>query len=134
MALSGKLEAVIEIKASAEKYYNIVKAQCQHLPNIASTNVLGVDLHEEGRKESYKEKVEIEDENLSVTLVGLDGDVFKNYKSWKATFQATPKGEGSSVIKHILAYEKLNEDVSVPNAYLDFMVNVTNDIASHLDN
>ncbi|KAH7526831.1 hypothetical protein JRO89_XSUnG0047100 [Xanthoceras sorbifolium] len=46
MALSGRLEADIEIKAPAEKYYNIFKAQCHHVPNIASTNVQGVDLHE----------------------------------------------------------------------------------------
>ncbi|KAK0573883.1 hypothetical protein LWI29_015018 [Acer saccharum] len=150
MALSGKLEADIEIKAPAEKYFNIFKAQCEHLPNISSSNIQGVDLHEgdwdthgsvklwkytvEGREESYKEKVEIDDENLSVTLVGLEGDVFKNYKSWKATFQATPKGDGSSVIKHILEYEKLNQDVPVPNPYLDFLVSITKDIASHLDN
>ncbi|KAL5827998.1 hypothetical protein ACOSQ3_019830 [Xanthoceras sorbifolium] len=127
MALSGKMEADIEIKAPAEKYYNIFKAQSHHVPNIASTNVQGVDLHEgdwethgsvklwkytiEGREESFKEKVELDDENLSVTLVGLEGDVFKNYKNWKATFQATPKDEGSNVIKHILEYEKLNQDV-----------------------
>ncbi|KAK2635472.1 hypothetical protein Ddye_030264 [Dipteronia dyeriana] len=150
MALSGKLEADIEIKASAEKYFNIFKSQCQHLPNISSSNLQGVDLHEgdwdthgsvklwkytvEGREESYKEKIEIDDENLAVTLVGLEGDVFKNYKSWKATFQATPKGEGNSVIKHILEYEKLNQDVPVPNPYLDFIVRISKDIASHLNN
>ena len=46
MALSGKLEADIEIKASAEKYFKIIKSQCEHLPNISSSNIQGVDLHE----------------------------------------------------------------------------------------
>ncbi|XP_031261136.1 MLP-like protein 31 [Pistacia vera] len=85
-----------------------------------------------GREETYKEKIEVDDQKKSVTLVGLDGDVFKNYKNWKATFQATPKDEKSCVVKHILQYEKLNENVPEPHAYLDFMVKVTQDIAAYL--
>ncbi|KAJ0038686.1 hypothetical protein Pint_22294 [Pistacia integerrima] len=148
MAESGKLEVDLEIQAPAEKYYHIFKIQSHHLPNIASNNVKGVDLHEgdwdkegsiktwkytvEGRDETYKEKIEVDDQKKSVTLVGLDGDVFKNYKNWKATFQATPEDEKSCVVKHILQYEKLNENVPEPHAYLDFMVKVTQDIAAHL--
>lgn len=58
--------------------------------------------------------------------------MFKNYKNWKATFQSTAKDENSSIVKHILEFEKLKEDVPVPNVYLDFMVAVTKDIEAHL--
>lgn len=74
----------------------------------------------------------VDDQKKSVTLVGLDGDVFKNYKSWKATIQATPKDEKSCVVKHILEYEKRTETVPEPHEYLYFMVKITLDIATHL--
>ncbi|XP_044491003.1 MLP-like protein 43 [Mangifera indica] len=148
MAKSGKIEVDLEIQAPAEKYYHIFKIQSHHLPNISSDNLKGVDLHEGewhkegsiktwkytvgGREETYKEKIMVDDQKKSVTLVGLDGDVFKNYKSWKGTFQATPKDEKSCVVKHIVEYEKRTETVPEPHEYLYFMVKITLDIAAHL--
>ncbi|XP_044491092.1 MLP-like protein 43 [Mangifera indica] len=148
MAQSGQLEIDLEIQAPTENFYHVFKIQCQHLPSISSDHVKGVDLHEGewgkdgsvktwkytvgGKEESYKEKIFFDDEKKLVTFVGLHGHVFKNYKSWKNIFQATPKDEKSCVVKHILEYEKLNETVSEPHEYLDFMVKITQDIAAHL--
>ena len=46
MALAGKLEADIDIKSSAEKFYDALKSKIQHLPNIASDKVHAVEVHE----------------------------------------------------------------------------------------
>ncbi|KAJ0095796.1 hypothetical protein Patl1_15429 [Pistacia atlantica] len=147
MALTGKLGADIEINAPAAAFYNVWKSQCHHLPNATPSNMQAVEVHEgdwetagsiklwnytvAGRSESYKERIEVDDETMTVGLVGLEGDVFKNYKSWKPIIQVIPK-ESGSLLKLTLEYEKRSEDVPVPNEYLDFMVSVMTDLAAHL--
>ncbi|KAJ4709984.1 MLP-like protein 28 [Melia azedarach] len=149
MALTGKLETQIEIKTPAEKFYKTWKAQCHNLPNATPDNMHAVEVHHGdwesdgsikvwnysvgGRKETYKEIIETNDETRSVALVGLEGDVFKHYKSWKPIITATPKADGSgSVLTLTLEYEKLNEDVPVPHEYLDFMVRINKDLGEYL--
>ncbi|KAF5450393.1 MLP-like protein 28 [Juglans microcarpa x Juglans regia] len=147
MALKGKIEAEIEIKAAADKYYNIFKTTAHHVPTATPDIVQGVEVHEgdwtthgsikvwkytvEGNAEVFKEKVELDDANRAVTLVGIEGDPMKYYKSIKATYQVTPKGNGS-LAKVSLEYEKLREEVPAPIKYLNMMVNITKDIDAHL--
>ena len=84
--------------------------------------------------ESIKETVDqIDEENRSITLKVLDGEVLKDYKSYKFTTQAIPKGEGCLVIWTI-EYEKASEGGPDPHNYLEFSVNITKDIESHLLN
>lgn len=45
MVLQGKLEIEIEIKAPAAKFYNILRKQNHHIPNI-SDSIHAIDLHE----------------------------------------------------------------------------------------
>ena len=75
----------------------------------------------------FKEKVEYDDENRSATLIGIDGDVMQEYKSYKCTFQVVPKGTGS-LAKLTIEYEKLSDDVPAPDKYITLMVNVTKGI------
>ena len=81
----------------------------------------------EGKSEVFKEKVEYDDENRSATLIGIDGDVMQEYKSYKCTFQVVPKGTGS-LAKLTIEYEKLSDDVPAPDKYITLMVNVTKGI------
>ncbi|KAK7827604.1 mlp-like protein 43 [Quercus suber] len=46
MALVGKLEADVEIKAPADKFFNILRSEIHHIPNISSDKVHGVEVHE----------------------------------------------------------------------------------------
>ncbi|KAJ0094391.1 hypothetical protein Patl1_15436 [Pistacia atlantica] len=71
MALIGKLEADLEINAPAAAFYNVWKSQCHHLPNATPSNMQAVEVHEEGRSESYKERIEVDDETMTVGLVGI---------------------------------------------------------------
>ena len=75
--------------------------------------------------------MELDDVNKSVTLVGLEGDVFKEYKSIKAVFQGVPKGEGC-LAKLSIEYEKLNANVPPPNKYLNMMAHISKDIDAHI--
>lgn len=46
MGLSGKVEAEVEIKASAEKFFHVFRKQLQHLPNISSQRIHSAVVHE----------------------------------------------------------------------------------------
>ena len=61
----------------------------------------------DGKTETIKDKVEIDDENRSVTFSAIEGDLFKSYKSYKATVKIITTAEGASA-KVKLDYEKLN--------------------------
>ena len=84
----------------------------------------------EGKQEWFKEKVELDDQNNKVTLIGQEGDVFKHYRSFKPVYHVVPKGEGS-LAKLSIEYEKLDASVPPPNKYLNMMVNITKDIDAH---
>ncbi|XP_022155182.1 MLP-like protein 328 [Momordica charantia] len=150
MSLVGKLVSEFEINAPAEKYYKMFKDQCFHIPNITSNHIKQVEVHEgdwdshchgsikiwnyvmDGKVESFKERVEFDDEKLAVTLTGLEGDVFERYKAFKGTYQVVPKGASHSLAIHTLEYEKLDDSTPYPYKYLDLMNCLTKDIESHL--
>jgi hypothetical protein len=48
----------------------------------------------EGESGVFKEKVELDDANRTITNVGVEGDVMKEYKTFKPTYQVVPKGIG----------------------------------------
>ncbi|KAJ7942984.1 Major latex-like protein [Quillaja saponaria] len=87
--------------------------------------------HKDGSPEVIKEKAFLNDEDKSVTLIGFEGDVMQEYKTWKVVFHANPKGEGSSLVKVSIECEKIKEEIPAPNNYLNFMVNVIKDIEAH---
>ncbi|KAJ7942973.1 MLP-like protein 28 [Quillaja saponaria] len=131
MALQGKVETEVEIKIPDDKFYNIWSKQAHHVPTASPNNVEAVHVHEDGSPEVIKEKAFLNDEDKSVTLIGFEGDAMQEYKIWKVVFHANPKGEGSSLVKVSIEYEKIKEEIPTPNNYLNFMVNVIKDIEAH---
>ncbi|KAB1205735.1 hypothetical protein CJ030_MR7G028080 [Morella rubra] len=147
MALKGKLEAELELKASADKFYSIFRSQAHQVPNATPDIIQHVAVHEgdwethgsvkvwkytvEGKAEVFKEVVEFDDANRAATLVGVDGDVMKIYKTYKGTFQVTPKGDGS-LAKLTMEYETLTADAPPPTKYFIMMINMTKDIDAHV--
>ena len=67
----------------------------------------------------------------SVTFKVIEGDLLEHYKSLKLIIEVSQKDEGS-LVHWIIQYEKLNEDVVDPHTLLQFVVDVTKDIDSHL--
>ncbi|KAJ8770245.1 hypothetical protein K2173_012653 [Erythroxylum novogranatense] len=144
MALSGKLEAVIELKSPVDKIYNVFKCQSHHIPNHTPKNIQGFQIHEgdfetsgsvriwnytvEGKPGVFKERIELDDENKTVTFHGLEGDVMQIYKIYKPVWTFKPNGEGTTLAVCAIEYEKQNESVPAPNIYLDFIVSLTKDI------
>ncbi|KAJ7942966.1 MLP protein [Quillaja saponaria] len=149
MSLVGKLEADVEIKTPAEKFYNLLKSQNHHIPNASSDKVHSIEVHEgdwetsgsvklwkytaEGNLEVFKERVEADKENKTVSFTAVEGHVLDLYKKYKVNFKVTPKtsGEGG-LVKITVEYEKKNDSIPDPNKYLQFAIHVVQDIDAHL--
>ncbi|KAJ6689573.1 hypothetical protein OIU85_005934 [Salix viminalis] len=147
MSLKGNLETVMELKSSPEKFFTVWKTQAHHIPNHTPDNIHAVDMHEgdwetegsikiwrysvDGKQEVFKEKVVVDEEKNTVGLIGLEGDVMTKYKLFNPTYHLTPKG-GGSLARLIIEYEKLDENIPVPDKYMDFMISITRDIDESL--
>ncbi|KAK2399522.1 MLP protein [Trifolium repens] len=151
MALIGKVESEVEIRAPAAKFYNVFRKQLEHLPNI-STHIHGARVHEgdwetvgsikhweftiDGKKSSSKAKIEsIDDDNKVITYSIFDGEMSENYKSLKTIIQVVDKEHGGGIVKWTYEYEKLKEHISdhlSPELILDFAIKVTKEIDAHL--
>jgi len=148
MTLFGKVETDVEIKASAEKFHEVFSGRPHHISNVSSDKIQGCALHEgdwgkegsviywdyvhDGQAKVAKEKIEaIDDTNKSITFKVIEGDLLKEYKSFKIVVQATPKGEGS-LVHWTMEYEKLKEDTEDPNTLLQFAIDVSKDLDAHL--
>ncbi|XP_022955481.1 MLP-like protein 43 isoform X2 [Cucurbita moschata] len=148
MALYGKLETDIEIRASAEKFHEIIHQRPHHISNICSDKIQGVELHEgewdkvgtilywryvhDGKNCAMKIVIEAVDEkNNSFTWKVLEGDLLEYYKSFRIRVQSIPKDEGS-VIHFTLEYEKLHEGIPDSHSLLQLCADVSKDIEAYL--
>ncbi|GMN19927.1 hypothetical protein TIFTF001_039932 [Ficus carica] len=144
--LKGRVETEVELKASPEQFYNMWRRTAHHLPNAAGHHIKAVEVHEgdwdthgavkfwnytlDGKEETFKERLEFDDATKTIKLVGLEGDVFKHYKTFTPIYELAPKGQGS-VAKATIEYEKLSEDVPAPDRYLGMAVKIAQDIDAH---
>ena len=164
----------VEIKVSADKIFQAIKATSRSVPKLSPGKILSVEeqvgddtknwtlsiskikqtnsplittipisnslyhsnmmwvLFADGKVEKMKERVEIDEENKSMTVFVFDGDVMENYSSFKCNLQIIPKLHGRSIARWSWEYEKLNSDSPAPNKYMDFAVYLTRDIESNL--
>ncbi|OMO77577.1 hypothetical protein COLO4_25084 [Corchorus olitorius] len=148
MALVGKLEAEVDVKVPADKLLCIIRSENHRIPEAASNHIHTIEVHEgdwethgsiklwtytiDGKVEIFKEKLVVDEANKRITMEALEGHVLEELKSYKMTYQVLPKTDESCMAKITVDYEKLNENVPEPNKYLQFVVNVTKDIESHL--
>ena len=87
-----------------------------------------------GESKSIRETVDsIDEENRSITFKVLDGEVLSEYKSYKFSVQAIPKGEGC-LVKWTAEYKKAGEGIPDPHDYIDLALNITKDIETRLLN
>lgn len=86
----------------------------------------------DGKAETIKMRIiAIDKEKRLVTYDFLEGDIMKEYKVFKPTIQAIPKGKGS-IVKWSAEYEKLNDKIPTPDHLLAFGMSFSEDIGNHL--
>uniref|UniRef100_A0A2C9U680 Bet v I/Major latex protein domain-containing protein n=1 Tax=Manihot esculenta TaxID=3983 RepID=A0A2C9U680_MANES len=124
MTLWGKLEVHFWIDAHADQFHDVFSCQPHHISNMSPHKIQGCDLDEDGSAKVAKDDVNlltvfkvIEGDLLKCEFVNrfqmIEADLLKEYKSFKLTVQATPKGEGS-VARWTLEYEKIHENIRDP--------------------
>ncbi|KAK8716245.1 hypothetical protein V6N13_043561 [Hibiscus sabdariffa] len=115
-ALTGKLEADVEIKATPEQFHDMFANKPHHIVEAKVS----------------KQVVEaIDPDKNSITFRELQGDLRKEFKSIAATLQASPKRDGS-VVHWTLEYEKLHHQIEHPDTVLQLLQDISKDIDAHL--
>ncbi|KAL1192344.1 MLP-like protein 31 [Cardamine amara subsp. amara] len=149
-SLTGELEVEVEIKAPAEKFYEIYAGRPHHVAKATPRNVQACDLHDgdwgivgsvivwnyvhDGKAKVAKEIVEaVEPEKRLVMFRVVEGDIMEEFKSFLITIQVTPKQGGpKSVVKVHFDYEKIDENVVHPETLIPFFVEMFKEIDEHL--
>ncbi|KAK9091606.1 hypothetical protein Sjap_024783 [Stephania japonica] len=80
-------------------------------------------------KEAFKA---IDYRNKTITYRIFDADLNRMYNSFDVVVGIVPKGNGGSLVKWQILYEKEREDHPHPNPYFEICSKVTNAIDSHL--
>ncbi|XP_038714270.1 MLP-like protein 34 [Tripterygium wilfordii] len=147
MATIEKLETEVKINSPAESFFQAYREKAHLIPKSARDNIHYVAAHEgdlkshgsikewhystDGKIEALKGRIEVDEENLTITSVAMEGDVFKHYKSFKTILQVIPKDEGG-LVKWTWEYEKSDENAPAPNKFITIAGNITKDIDSHI--
>uniref|UniRef100_A0A7N0ZT72 Bet v I/Major latex protein domain-containing protein n=1 Tax=Kalanchoe fedtschenkoi TaxID=63787 RepID=A0A7N0ZT72_KALFE len=148
MGLTGKLEGHTEIKSSPQVFHDLFAGK-PHQIAIASPEIVhGHTLHEgelgatgsiiefhfthDGVRKSTKNLIEKDDGKNQLVLKVVGGDFDEEFTNLRGTYVATEKGDGKSIVKWTLEFEKKNETVADPVSVLQFLIDVTNNVDAHL--
>ncbi|KAF8390368.1 hypothetical protein HHK36_024893 [Tetracentron sinense] len=145
----GKLEMEVEVKSSADKFWEAISDSATLFPKIFPEQYKSIEIVEGDGKSvgsirlvKYaegipvitvsKEKIEVADAaSKSTTYSVIDGDLANFYKNFKASLQIVPKGDGS-LVKWSVEFEKASEEVPDPNLIQEFAVKTFNDLDAYL--
>ncbi|KAK7844880.1 MLP-like protein 43 [Quercus suber] len=148
MSLIEKIEAEVEIKASAKRFHETNSKRIAEVPKLSPNFVQSVDLLEgewgkegsvmcwyfvfDGKAVMSKEVIEtIDDKNYLATYKVIGGILKEMYKSFKFTIQVIPKGE-ESMVHWTLEYEKLNADDPDASSMLQYLLRQSKEVDAHL--
>ncbi|KFK44402.1 hypothetical protein AALP_AA1G252700 [Arabis alpina] len=144
MANVHSLEMEIQVKMTAERFFNTFKnkegnftdkteAVSVHRDDPTSNSSTQIwNFIVDGKMEQIKEKIDVDEENKSVSFLALEGDVLKQYKSYKIILEVVPKDDQVCIAKWTWEYEKLNDDVPPPTKYTAFVADYTRDLETRL--
>ncbi|XVE74685.1 hypothetical protein DITRI_Ditri12bG0037100 [Diplodiscus trichospermus] len=150
MAQIAKMEVQVEVKSSADKFYDILRNKLHLVPKISpqqfkNGKVVQGDWNTQGSVrewtfavagsiETVKETIEAyDDESKCFTCCMLEGDLMKYYKTFKSIVNVTASGQGS-LVKWTVEYEKKDESVPAPTQYKNFLVSWSKNIDAYLLN
>ncbi|XP_031392587.1 MLP-like protein 328 isoform X1 [Punica granatum] len=86
-----------------------------------------------GRTEIFKERFEIDERDMTVSMVAVDGHILQRYKSYKVIYKVIPKtGTEPAAVRVTLDYEKHKEIDADPHKEMEFMISMMKDIDKHL--
>nr|XP_043638986.1 MLP-like protein 423 [Erigeron canadensis] len=149
MATIGKLDVEVKVKSGADKFWKTILESTDIFPKVCPDLYKSVQVLEGDGKsvgsirlvnfaegspivKSAKEKIEELDEGKKkVAYSVVDGDMMQYYKSFKASLEVIPEGEGS-IVKWACEFEKASEEVPNPDMIRDFAAKNFKDIDDYL--
>ncbi|AEE29245.1 Polyketide cyclase/dehydrase and lipid transport superfamily protein [Arabidopsis thaliana] len=134
MAMSGTYVAEVPLKGSAEKHYKKWRNENHVFQDAVGHHIQGCTMHDDGKPEVFKEKREIDDEKMALTLKGLEGQAMEKYKKYEVIYQFIPKSKEGCVCKITLIWEKRNENSPEPINYMKFVKSLVADMDDHVLN
>ncbi|CAH2033684.1 unnamed protein product [Thlaspi arvense] len=138
------LELEIKVNMTADRFFDTFKkkegnftdkteAVSVHRDDPKSNSSIQIwNFVVDGKMEQIKEKIEVNEENRSVSFLALEGDLLKLYKRYKITLHVIPQGDRVCIANWIWEYEKLNDDVRPPTKYSAFVADYTRDLETRL--
>ncbi|XP_022775863.1 MLP-like protein 28 [Durio zibethinus] len=150
MAQIRKMDFQVEIKSSADKFYDVFRNKVQLMPKMSNHVITDVKLLQgdwdcqgavrlwsyvvEGKPETAKEILEtVDDKNMTLVFKAVEGEIMNSYKSWKTILNVTPMCE-RGLVKWTLEFEQQNEDIPDPVKYAVFLTIWTKNIDAFLCN
>ncbi|KAG7648104.1 putative Bet v I/Major latex protein [Arabidopsis thaliana] len=147
MAMSGTYMTDVPLKGSAEKHYKLWSSETHRIPDTIGHLIQGVILHEgdwdshgsiktwkynlDGKEEEFKERTEIDEEKMAVTMTALDGQVMEELKVYIPNLQFIPESQNACVCKVSVKWEKRTED-SEPAKFYKFLEKMIADSDDHI--
>jgi len=86
----------------------------------------------DGKPEVFKERKEIDDENMVITFRGLEGHVMEQLKVYDLIYQFSQKSPDDIVCKITMIWEKRTDDSPEPSNYMKFLKSVVADMDEHV--
>ncbi|GMN43733.1 hypothetical protein TIFTF001_012940 [Ficus carica] len=149
MAQIAKLEVQVDIKTSAQRFYETFRSKQNLFPRICPDLIKDIKVikgdwesvgsikqwtYVAGDSETSKESVEsIDDANKTIIFRVVEGDATNYYKNLRLKVYVTGKGGGCSV-KYTLEYQKVNDNIPAPTRYLDIVTVLSKKIEAYLNN
>nr|AFW90520.1 MLP-like protein [Phaseolus vulgaris] len=148
MSLSGRISSETGVHATAAKMFSFFTKQLHHVQNITD-RIHKAKLHDghdwhhnesikqwtyiiDGKVTTCQESMEYDEAKKRIIFKLFGGDLDQQYKLLNLIFEATDKENGGAVIKWIVEYERLREDVDPPYGYIEYLHKCTTDIDAHL--
>ncbi|KAL0727185.1 hypothetical protein Bca4012_023278 [Brassica carinata] len=148
MATSGTYVTEVPLNGTVEKYYKRWKSENHLFPDAVGHHIQSVTVHDgewdshggikiwnytlDGKQEIFKEKREIDDENKTVMVRGLEGHVMEQLKVYDLFFQFIPKSEDGCICKITMIWEKRNDDFPEPSDYMKLLKSLVVDMEDHV--
>ncbi|KAL1365624.1 hypothetical protein HN51_013621 [Arachis hypogaea] len=139
----GKLEAEIEVKSNADKFWNAIRDFATIFPKASPSVYKSIQIIQGDGKapgsvfkttlgEGYElvktvtERIEdVDDAKRIIIYSVVDGELLKYLKSYKGYISVTPKGnDNGSIVKWSCEYEKASQEAPEPIFIKEFATNV----------
>ncbi|MED6143643.1 hypothetical protein PIB30_007946 [Stylosanthes scabra] len=141
--LIGKLEAEIEVKSKADKFWSAIREFATIFSKASPSDYKSIQIIQGDGKvpgsiykttlgqgyelvKTVTERIEgVDEENRTITYSVIDGEVLKYLKSYKGFISVTPKeDDNGSIVKWCCEYEKASQDVPEPIFIKEFATKI----------